>query len=233
MGNRAWHAGYFADEGEIYEWENEDEDEDQDGTDRPDPEDLDIDDWDYNNQPQKVTAIVATHFSLYVAGTLIADMQRRFGVLPKNLGTGLEPIYGRNALSPDILSVVVKSSESQLTNLGRPGVAPSRRPPPRGESQSRSERATFYDTWGQLIELGIVVTSGIAAWEISQRFNKPPGPPAGGGKVFQARDFRTLRTAPLYSVALKVVQDVVSEAEVQKSVADLIGTPEAIGLYNV
>jgi hypothetical protein len=235
MDNRPWHAGYFAEEGEQYEWENEDEEEDQDGTDRPGPDDLDIDDWDYNNEGQTTTAIVATHFSLYVAGSLIADMQRRLGVLPKNLGSGLEPIYGTNVLSPDILSVVVQSSESQLTNLGRRGVAPSRRPPPQGVSPGRSERATFYDTWGQLIELGIVVTSGIAAWEIAGRFGSPR-PPSGGmkGGAFQTQTiWNQLKGAPIHKVAQKVVQDVVSEGEVRRSVADLIGTPEAIGLYNV
>lgn len=237
MEARPWHDGYFADEGEVYEWEPDEAEEPP--QEQADESRYNPDDWPdpehYIRSPTSTTAIVATNFSLYVAGSLIADMQRRLGVLPRNLGTGLEPIYGTNVLSPDILSVVVASSESQLTSLGQPGVAPSRRPPPQGGFQRKSEKETFYDTWGQMIELGIAVTSGLAAWEIAGRFMTPRSPTGGmKGGAFQTQTiWGQLKNAPIRKVAQKVVQDVVSEAEVKKSVADLIGTPEAIGLYNV
>lgn len=232
MDNLSWHDGYFAEEGEFYEWE-EDEEEEEDKKDQWDNPDDWPDPETYIRRPTSTTSIVPTNYSLYVAGTLIADMQKRLGVLPKNLGTGLEPIYGTNVLSPDILTVVVQSSESQLTSLGVPGVAPLRKQPPHAGSQGQSERATFYDTWGQLIEVGVAVTSGLAAWEIAGRFNKPR-PPTGGGKgrAFQTETiWGALGNAPIRKVAQKVVQDVVSEAEVQKSVAEMQGTQEAFGLY--
>ena len=135
MDSLPWHAGYFAEEGEIYEWdESEDEEDDQgDGLDPyddlrraiPDPDDLkNI----KGGKPQSTTSIAATPYGMAVLASLIADMQKQFGSLPKPSGEGLKPIYAPTRVPGGLLNQVVASSETQITELQR--LQNLRLPPP-------------------------------------------------------------------------------------------------------
>jgi len=222
VNSRPWHAGYFADEGELYEWEAEEEedgDEQEDGynpDDWPDPET-------YFRRPTSTTSIAATPYGLAVLASLVADMQRQLGHLPKNLGYGLEPIYSPTHASTDLLQIVVGTTEDVLTSFG-PRVAQPSRPRFRpAESRGESTSGTFSEQWGTIVEIGVAALAGVALIHLF-----PPGPGAGGAGLH----FRWMPTGPNIHIARKVASTVATEAKFEKSMAEL-GSPEAIGLYNV
>jgi hypothetical protein len=226
--SRPWHAGYFAEEGEFYEWEEDEEDERSDGLDPfddlrrklPDPDDLDAI---KGGKPQSTTSIAATPYGLAVLASLVADMQRQFGVLPKNLGYGLEPIYSPTHASTDLLQMVVATTEDVLTSFG-PRVSQPSRPRSRpAESRGESTRGTFSDQWATVVEIGVAALAGAALIHLF---------PPGGGKGGAGLHFRWMPTGPNIHIARKVAGKVAIEAKFEKSMAE-IGSPEAIGLYNV
>lgn len=218
MNSRPWHAGYFADEGEEYD--EEDLEDDEEDRELPDPNDLKDINW---RGPQSTTSIAATPYGLAVLASLVADMQRQFGVLPKNLGYGLEPIYSPTHASSDLLQIVVATTEDVLTSFGPP-VSQLSRPRSRpAESRGESRSRTFSEDWGRVVEIGVAALAGVALIHLF---------PPGGGKGGAGLHFRWMPTGPNIHIARKVAATVATEAKFEKAMAE-IGSPEAIGLYNV
>lgn len=149
-------------------------------------------------------------------------MQKQFGVLPKNLGYGLEPIYSPTHASGDLLSIVVSTTEDALTNLGRQVAQPSRpRSRPVG-SRGESTRRTFSEEWGTVAEIGIAALAGVALIHLF---------PPGGGKGGAGLHFRWMPTGPNIHIARKVAATVATQAKFDKSMLAEAGTQEAFGLY--
>jgi len=166
MDSLPWHAGYFADEGELYEWEGdeggEDEDEDLGGR----PRSYDPDDWPdpeaYKRSPTSVTGIAATAFGLAVIESLIADMQRQLKSLPKRSGEGLKPIYGPTPVPGGLLAQVISSSETQITELQMLQNLRSQRLSGKEVSQEGLTQKAFSAAWGHKTEI-VVTTVGLGA----------------------------------------------------------------------
>lgn len=208
MDSRPWHGGYFADEGELYEWEEE-EDERSDGLDpfddmrrrMPDADDLENI---KGRPPQSTTTIAATPYGLGVIESLIADMQRQLGHLPQPLGTGLKPIYVPIPVPGGLLEQVVASSETQVTELQRLQNLRSQPPSQQEESQEGLTQRAFSAAWGHKTEIVLATVAGGALLYLF--------PPAGPGALRVAPVL--VRSAPiLVALYAKVAQHTKAEAE--------------------
>ena len=222
MNSLPWHVGYFAEEGEMYEWE-EDDDDLGDGIGKKIKDAFD--EWkdyeDLRRTPQEVTSIAATPYGLAVIASLVADMQRQLGHLPKSSGAGLKPIYGPVPVPGGLLNQVVASSETQITQLQFVQNNHSQRPSPQSESQKGSTRTLFSAVWARKTEIVVAtVATGALIYIL---------PKGGGGGALPA--FARV-AGPLAALFIKTGRDAIAEAEFQESMVEL-GSPEAIGLYNV
>jgi len=209
MNSLPWHGGYFADEGEVYEWEEDEEDERSDGLDPfddlrrkiPDPDDLDVI---KGGKPQSTTSITSTPYGLAVIASLIADMQKQLGSLPKRSGGGLQPIYGPTPVPGGLLAQVVSSSETQITELQK--LQNLRLPPPshQGVSQEGLIQKVFSVVWANKTELVVAtVATGalIYIW-----------PKGGGGGVLPAF---ARAAGPLAALFIKTGRHAMAEADFQ------------------
>jgi len=166
MASLPWHVGYFADEGEMYEWE-EDEGDDQDDDDDEDPGPK----WDFKDfrkdkpawpfkTKARVTSIAATPYGLGVIASLIADMQRQLGHLPTSFDEGLKPIYAPEFVPGLLLSQVVASSEDQITQLQSAQNSRSRKPLPQSESPRGLTQTVFSVAWAHKTEIVVATVAG-------------------------------------------------------------------------
>lgn len=213
MNSLPWHAGYFADEGEVYEWEEE-EDDQGDGLDPFD--DLrrkmpDADDLEHikGREPQSVTSIASTPYGMAVIDSLIADMQRQLGHLPRRSGGGLEPIYGPMPVPGGILGQVVASSETQITELQR--LQNLRLPPPshQGASQEGLTQKIFSALYGHKTE---IVVGTLATGALIYILPKIGG---GGGGALPAF---ARAAGPLAALFIKTGRHAMAEADFQDKV---------------
>lgn len=214
MNSLPWHVGYFADEGEVYEWEDEQDDQDDQG-DGLDPfDDLrrrmpDADDLENikGRPPQSGTTIAATPYGLAVIASLIADMQKQLGNLPKRSGGGLQPIYGPTPVPGGLLGQVVASSETQITELQR--LQNLRLPPPshQGASREGSIQKVFSAVWAHKTEMVVVtIATGALIYIL---------PKGGGGGALPA----LARVAgPLAALFIKTGRHAMAEADFQDKV---------------
>jgi len=215
MDSLPWHGGYFADEGELYEW---DEDLDEPEIEKyPDTSDWyqrakDVQEWwsDYENlrRRQSTTSIASTPYGLAVIASLIADMQKQLGNLPKRSGGGLQPIYGPTPVPGGLLGQVVSSSETQITELQR--LQNLRLPPPshQGVSQEGSIQKVFSAVWAHKTEL---VVATIATGALIYILPKAGG--GGGALPALAR-----AAGPLAALFIKTGRHAMAEADFQDKV---------------
>ena len=211
MDSLPWHVGYFADEGEVYEWDDDEEDQ-GDGLDPFDdirrrmPE---ADDLEHikGRKPQSTTSITSTPYGLAVVASLIAGMQKQLGSLPKRSGGGLKPIYGPTPVPGGLLGQVVASSEIQITELQR--LQNLRLPPPshQGESQEGSIQKAFSAVWAHRTEIVVVtVATGALIYIL---------PKGGGGGAVPAL---ARAAGPLAALFIKTGRHAMAEADFQDKV---------------
>lgn len=210
MTSQPWHVGYFADEGEFYEWGPDEEEDDQgDGLDPfddlrrklPDPDDLDAI---KGGKPLSTTSIAATAMNMEVTAQLIADMQRQLGHLPESFNEGLKPIYGPERVPGSLLNQVVASSETQITQLQSSQNSRSQKPLPQSESPEGLTRKVFTALWSNksTVVVGVVATGALI-------YILPKG---GGGGALPA--FARV-AGPLGALFVKTGRHAVAEAEFQ------------------
>ena len=215
MNSLPWHVGYFADEGELYEWEPDEEggpDEDPE-TESPweqfrrFPDDWKPDPEHYWRKPKLTTSIAATPYGMAVVASLIADMQRQLGHLPQRSGGGLQPIYGQTPVPGGLLGQVVASSETQITELQR--LQNLRLPPPseRGGSREGLTQRMFSAAWGNKTE---VVVATIATGALIYIL------PKGGGSGALPGFARA--AGPLAALFIKTGRHAMAEADFQDKV---------------
>ena len=125
--------------------------------------------------------------------------------------------------STDLLQIVVATTEDVLTSLGPQVKQPSRPRSRPAESRGESTRGTFSEQWGTVVEIGVSALAGVALIHLF---------PPGGGKGGAGLHFRWIPTGVNIHIARKVAATVAIEAKFEKSMVE-IGSPEAIGLYNV
>jgi hypothetical protein len=208
MNSLPWHVGYFADEGEVYEWEAEEDDQEGDGLDRfddlrrkiPDADDLE---QIKGGKPQSTTSIAATPYGLAVIESLIADMQKQFGHSPQISGAGLKPIYAPNQVPGDLLAQVVASSETQITELQKLRNMRSQLQPRQEESQEGLYRRMLTAAYGHKTEI-VVTTVATGALIFITR--------GGGGGALPA--FARV-VGPLAALFIKTGRHALAEADFQ------------------
>jgi len=211
--NRPWHVGYFADEGELYEWEPSEEEE-QEEDDGEDGSGLDpFDDWPdpetYLRRPTSVTSIASTPYALGVIESLIADMQEQLGYSPRNLGYGLKPVYVPNQVPGAILNQAVASSETLVTELQRSQNARLRQPSQRAVSQRGRLPKALDVAFAHKTEIVLaVVAGGALLWLF------PPAAPL----VPRVAPVLVRAVPVLAALYVKVGQNIKAEAEFKDKV---------------
>jgi hypothetical protein len=216
MDSRPWHVGYFADEGELYEWEEEEDPEEDpvEELDRDFGKDYGPDDWPdpehFFRRPTSVTSIAATPYGLSVIASLIADMQRQLGHLPQSSKTGLKPIYAPNQVSEDLLGLVVASSESIVTQLEAQALARSRLQSRQEVSQGGLIQRALSAGWAHKTEIVLSVLGGGAVLYIVGR--------SGGAGI--AAPALARMVGPMTALFIKIAQQARVEAEYEVKMAN-------------
>ena len=220
MNSLPWHVGYFADEGEVYEWEPEEEGEQEEKEEDPEtespweqfrrfPDDWKPDPEHYWRVPTLTTSIAATPYGMAVVASLIADMQRQLGHLPQRSGGGLQPIYGPIPVPGGLLGQVVASSETQITELQR--LQNLRLPPPshQGVSQEGLIQKAFSAVWANKTEAVVaIIATGALIYIV-------PKIVGGGGGVLPAF---ARAGGPLAALFIKTGRHAMAEADFQDKV---------------
>lgn len=207
MDSRPWHVGYFADEGELYEWEPEEEDEEEGSgldpfDDWPDPEQL-------GRRPRSVTSIASTPYAQGVIDSLIRDMRQQLGLSPENSGYGLKPIYVPNRVPGAILNQAVASSETLVTELQRSQNARSPQPSQLEVSQKGRARKAWDAAFAHKTEIVLAVVAGGALLYLF--------PPAGP-TLPRIAPVLIRATPALAAIYVKAAQHTKAEAEFKEKV---------------